>query len=349
MGLTATVSKWRKFPGLFLKKTVLTVLAGQTPNGKMFIVAYCISYAECAEDMSFLLNFCMQVGLPINCSRFVILSDRGGAIGKAVSDTLPLSIHFFCPVHLLRSLQAKFTMTDVLKSLFWAARETVTRTMYDIEMSKIRAVSDEGAKMCEYLSGVPNWPMYQLVARGGMLYGMRSNNLSEGLFAKLLPARQHSIYYMHKTIQILIFGMDSEQRDEVDALAKSGKMLTRKAQDLFDTEKRSLLHESIYRPFAIQTTCSRRNKATVRYVGDSLQMGTTFNVDLMARTCTCEFHAQTGVPCRHMQAVASRNKVELTIDHYGSGALATHLVRMYDSPTMVGQYPTDGQIADAVT
>ncbi len=74
----------KKKPRTLLKQNTLSMLTGRTFNNSIIILAYTISYSENAEDMSALLTHCLETGLPLNNSNMVVLSDRGGAIGKAV-------------------------------------------------------------------------------------------------------------------------------------------------------------------------------------------------------------------------------------------------------------------------
>ncbi len=40
-----------------------------------------------------------------------------------------------------------------------------------------------GEDVHAYLSEIQNWALHTAIGRGNMMYGMRSNNLSEGVFA----------------------------------------------------------------------------------------------------------------------------------------------------------------------
>ena len=86
--------------------------------------------------------------------------------------------------------------------------------------------------------------------------------------------------------------------------------------------------------------------ATVKYLSDNMQTGETFNVDISARTCTCEWPAQTGVTCRHRLFVAERRKVEIyNPNYFPPAALTDHWVRICRQQSLLGgQYPTDTQI-----
>jgi hypothetical protein len=70
----------------------VSALSGRLPGNKLITYALVLSYSECSEDMLWMLNNMQELGIDLDKSNYTLLSDRGTAIIKTVSDFFSIDI-----------------------------------------------------------------------------------------------------------------------------------------------------------------------------------------------------------------------------------------------------------------
>lgn len=170
-------------------KLYLTIVSGRTTNNEMLIFAYCLGYAENANDVMFFFKFLKDNKFPLDTKEMTIMTDRGAAIAGSVEKSFPCALHFLCPLHILRNLQAlKGGKSAEVATQFWKIQSAASKHRYDEEM---RSLLKNHPTVHAYLSKIDGvWQRYAAAERGNVLYEMRSDNLVEGAFARLKDIRQ---------------------------------------------------------------------------------------------------------------------------------------------------------------
>jgi hypothetical protein len=253
-----------------------------------------------------------------------------------------------CPVHLERNLVTHFgTLGDAMKSLYWKARDATTHGAHLRAMLKIKESGEVGVKIHDYLVKVENWQLYVAVLRGNVLYCMRSNNLSEQVFAWTLDARSLSPPLLIKKILKDVFFLVTKQCDRA---MKHKVFITPFAEEKMAVERLSLISADTARSLKVYP-CSdiSLGVATVGYAGDTVTLGWTWNVCMRTGTCSCGLMKQICGPCRHFYVVAEHFKIPITSKHFSRCVTTAFWREMYlNCPSLVGVFPTDNQVDDLV-
>lgn len=345
----------RSNPRKLTKQTTITMLTGRTPNNHNTILAYTISYSENSEDISHMLQFCLDNGLPLNDPGLAVISDRGAAILKSVKDTLPLAYNHMCGLHLERNLRKNFGANDTLINFYWNARNAVTESEYKEQMNVLRTTSDEGQKWHDYLVKIDNWQVYIAFERGNKLYDTKTNNISESVNALIKEARELSVFFCHQRIVEMTFAWNDKCRSAAYAHKKH---ITPSAQSLYD--KQLVLY--IKHPAGYTITPNDQTElmmATLQPNNQHRDTGVKYRVCLRepveedgseVGTCTCSYKRQTGIPCRHMIALADSLQVNLGAEYFHASARTITWQQMYRRcPSFTGKYPSHLEVQQHVT
>ena len=108
---------------------VLIAITCKTFNKNNHVLVYGVGDSENSVLISASIALAKEAGLDMNSKDVVIMSDRGSAIIKSVSNTTPLAIHVYCAVHLKRNLE-EMKISIGFMYLFWNARNARSETMF---------------------------------------------------------------------------------------------------------------------------------------------------------------------------------------------------------------------------
>ena len=100
---------------------VLIAITCKTFNKNNHVLVYGVGDGENSVLISACIALAKEAGLDMNSKDVVIMSYRGSAIIKSVSNTTPLANHVYCAVHLKRNLE-EMKISIVFMHLFWNAR-----------------------------------------------------------------------------------------------------------------------------------------------------------------------------------------------------------------------------------
>jgi hypothetical protein len=183
-----------------------------------------------------------------------------------------------------------------LKTLYWKARNAVTEADFTVITDEMKSkFGTKGEEVVDYLQKVSHWALFKVIAADLKLYDMKSNNLSEAVFAWTLAARDLSPYYCTKKILKDMFLWNNRQRDEAFAhryyltpaavrvrdgeqirieYKKRKVSLTSSGASQGDTQGEvSLVSDSIvkgkthtWRGRRLQSTCTQTHKASLHVV-----------------------------------------------------------------------------------
>jgi hypothetical protein len=120
-----------------LEKMYVTAFSGRLAGNKLITYALVLSYSECSEDIQWMLNSMKELGINLDKPNYTLLSDRGTAIIKAVSNSFTFAYSHYCSKHLERNLKAKGFGSHL--ALFWEAACATTVVQYKEVMQKICA------------------------------------------------------------------------------------------------------------------------------------------------------------------------------------------------------------------
>eukprot|EP01034_Spumella_vulgaris_P023690 gene23690-29935_t len=309
----------KSFPYLFKPRQlfddmVLTYVTARTPSNRMIILGVSISPVESADNIKFLLKLLMDredeggAAIPLNDPSVVVASDRGLAIGAAVSASLDQCFHMYCGKHLERNLQKLFKPKKELISLYWSARSATQLESYQLAMQALEdydgdvGEAGKGRLMRQYLEGIEGWQLHSLILNEDvMLHMFKSNNIVEAVCGWTKEARHLSPYYCLKLLFLRVFELNNSQRDEA---VKRQHFLTADARRMFEENLRELR----LRRRTVTVTDTINGKGLVYPSTDSRVMTSLTTVTLKdgygGRMCLCTRWRQSGVPCIHAIAVA---------------------------------------------
>ena len=100
---------------------VLIAITCKTFNKNNHVLVYGVGDSENSILISACIALAKEAGLDMNSKDVVIMSDRGSAIIKSVSNATPLANHLYCAVHLKRNLE-EMKIPTFFMHLFWNAR-----------------------------------------------------------------------------------------------------------------------------------------------------------------------------------------------------------------------------------
>lgn len=300
-----------------MDKLTLSVVTGLTLNHSRMLLGYCLGYGENHDDEKSFLQFMVENGCSVmNSPSTVFMSDRG-ATSSPIDDILPLAIHHFCPKHLERNLQdLKFDVK--VQKKFWAARCAKDALTYEKRMQELE---EESSKAAAYLRPIPNWQVYKVLAKGGILHELKSDNLVEGMFSSLRLARQAgSPVFVANEITVTALKIQRHaqvlaEESASDVAPRALKLLT---LNFIEAEK-----------FCVEVASN--HQAIVRFSGACRKRSPGCNVNLKKKTCDCQVWAQSGAPCVHAAAfILKMYGNRCSSEYFYEFCLSTRLKKMFD-------------------
>jgi hypothetical protein len=144
--------------------------------------------------------------------------------------------------------------------------------------------------MYDYLCNIENWQVYKVIERGNMIFNMKSNNIVEQTMNFLLDAREMSPYFFIKQTLIDILELINSQRAEV-----MNSIFTPYANDIIEKSRLGIQQN----PYTVITLSASKMLYQLSHTKSNIHHSTTYNLDLLRKTCSCLKWSQEGVPCIH--------------------------------------------------
>ena len=182
---------------------------------------------------------------------------------------------------------------------FWGAFTATTKLLHDRYMDELLALAPRAHA---YFSAIPveTWALHP-DAQALSMYGHKTRNLIEGANAKYCPARFFNPLGALDNISELVMSEITGKREAAKRRYKEGEgdLLTKHAVDAFEVQRTQASR--------FQVSKSSDSVYFVKY-GEKRR-----KVDTEAKTCSCSYWKQFGIPCRHAIAVAQDAKL---MDNY---------------------------------
>ena len=335
---------------------VIIAITCKTYNKNNHLLCYGISDTENSDVISATVTLAEEAGLNLNRADVVIMSDRGSAIIKSVSQKTPLAHHLHCAVHISRNLEDRKVEKKFLH-LFWTARNARTLTLHEAAM---KLMLEKCPKMHSYLSGIENWAIYRLVEAGIPLFELQSSNSVEQVFA--LPVILESRKQLPVTLLNAVFewhlSVLMKWYDHVQSNVARQPFLTPAGQAHIDTIGQGFVNNQ-YTTFNVVCTNPFEKVYTVHTKGGMTKSSNYHTVNMLQGTCTCTRLEQMLLPCDHCYAVfrslygpqwLSKSTPEEKQSTIGDGWQYQKWAELYHDPAIYGRLPTlDDHQAEMVT
>ena len=260
---------------------VMTALDG---NGQIFPVALGIAESENYSTWTWFIDL-VKTALDIQDGGegLVFLSDREKGIETSLNEVLPRATHGYCVFHIQKNVKKHFH-TALNGLLFKAARAATVQDFKDV-MREIQSINPAAL---EYIKGIDGNKWARAFFKGRRL-GHVTSNIAESANWWLEEARHQYLVGLFSTFIWTVNTLFDNRRKEYAAMG----------QNTLPKRVFELLEESVKKAGGLRV---RRHNDDV-YEVERLNKRRVFRVvDMGARTCSCGFFAEYGVPCRHMCA-----------------------------------------------
>lgn len=309
-----------KFGGVLL---VMTVLDG---NGNIFPCAIGLAESENSDTWSWFVSLVASALDNDNGGGVVGLSDREKGIERALGIFWPQAQHAFCAFHIQKNLKKHFN-TALEGLVFAAARATSPGDYHRV----IAMMKDLDVRAGEYIASIDpaKWCRAFFPARR---FGHITSNIAESTNRWLEEARHLDPVGLFTHFIRRLNGLFERRRHKY-ALMPAGN-LPKNVAKVFNKSLGEAERLHVERHTESRFEVQRMNDPTVFRV-----------VDLDARTCSCGFFREHGIPCRHMCAavLAKReNPIHLIIperhlstlvETYAGFSTPVDMTRVYDDGT----------------
>ncbi|OQR84116.1 hypothetical protein ACHHYP_13875 [Achlya hypogyna] len=288
-GIDGAHMKHRQYNGVML------VLIGRDGNNHNIVLAVGLVPSETAEAYDWFLQGCHING--INLHGIPVFCDRGSAILASRFSELKL-IH--CTRHIVQNVKTvcSSAFNVDLQRLLWDAQRSPTCDSY---LSALRILSLKLPRAADYVEAIDpgTWALYPHL-HTTPLYGWRTTNFVEAANSEALPARSKDPYhfFVHQMDDMMTTACTHKKNARI--WREQGRVVTPHAQCLLDSQEKLAPRYQVY-----------ESSETVLYIKNpSKSASAKRRVDIAARTCTCGYVLQMGVPCRHIiRALMTTNRM----------------------------------------
>ena len=244
---------------------------------------------------SFTIQTTIKSGVNINTSNFATIIDRGLALKKSVKDDLSNVGILNCQIHIDRNLHA--LKYDDYKQLWHVANQALSLSEKTNAINDIRKKNNKAA---EYVNSIENGFLIDKHDQGFKLYGMKTSNLIEQLYAEYLPERNLSTIF-HLVYSIIIKSMDKQEKEKNEA-ANCNSIICPAA--LSKVAARN--DETIGKGWTVDCVNSENGLYHVKDRKSSFNSGVAdsfIRYSVKTGECSCLRPFQDDLPCLHGQLV----------------------------------------------
>ena len=154
-------------------------------NGRHVIVpaAKIVHSSECADAFKSMISLARKVSalhLFLNQPNLVCFSDRGKAVLKAISESIPTAIGLNCALHILRNAVHN-SKEEIDESLFWKYRNATTFFELQSCRDRMRHESPKTFAYLEHETDLSSWQVFSILRKHPLcrMYGIQTSNLVE--------------------------------------------------------------------------------------------------------------------------------------------------------------------------
>ncbi|CAM9318994.1 unnamed protein product, partial [Phaeothamnion confervicola] len=272
----------------------LLLLIGRDGKRRNYVVAFALVPKENLDNYEWFFRHVKageSMEAILNDSKTVIFSDRDKGLASAVQAELPAANHLVCFAHLLRNLKANPRVPNLGPNvkLAWDMQKATSEVEYAAALQALAAVNAGAANyLCE--SDPNKWCVYHNNLRGTIMHGCSTSNFVESENAKIMQLRNRlpfdCIAGMCENIAAERYGRHVEALE----LQTKGQLISPKVVDIYEEQVR------LAGAYAVRMTAPHVGIVTAAR-GETAPRQR--RVDLLARSCTCSFWQQRGIPCRH--------------------------------------------------
>ena len=264
---------------------VMTALDG---NGQIFPIALGVAESENTATWTWFISL-LKTALHIqdDGQGLVFLSDREKGIEAALDDVLPRAAHAYCVFHIEKNVKSRY-YTKLGGLIFQAARAG-TETTFEDTINRMKAMNKAAGA---YVDGIDKnkWARAFFPTRR---FGHVTSNIAESENAWLEEDRYKDPVGLFMTYIWRLNTLFDERRREYAAMPP----------DRLPTRVFDLLKGSADKAPGLRVRQHTAQLFEVQRLSDQRAFRV---VNLADRTCTCGFHSEYGVPCRHIAPRSSR-------------------------------------------
>ncbi|KAF4318934.1 hypothetical protein BBO99_00007916 [Phytophthora kernoviae] len=282
LGMTQTSN----YHGAFLE------LATKNGNNDNCTLAIALCDGRTVENYTWFFECCLGGGLSLDVP---VLCDRSSALVSAVDSLSGASpVLLQCTAHLIKTMEETFKTTcgQELYHFVRRAQSADTREEFDSTLHELGLVDSRAAEFLRTRN--PNTWAKHCFSKQHALYGWQTTSLVEAdnpavSLIRMLPPFDFFQGYMERSMSAVY-----ERKCEAKAWVSSGRILTSYAEEVMEEQQ---LEAS-----ACCVSPSDGDTGTA-YIWDTRSpVAKKRRVNLMAKSCSCPYPDQFGLPCKHMCA-----------------------------------------------
>ncbi|XP_010536255.1 PREDICTED: uncharacterized protein LOC104811292 [Tarenaya hassleriana] len=288
--------------GCFLKwslKGELLAAIGRDGDNRIYPIAWAVVRVENNFTWAWFLRRLKQdLGLGEGAN-LTIHSDKQKGLIRAIAEELPYCEHRMCARHIYANWKKQFKDIEY-KKFFWSAAHSYSKGEF---VQHITALKEFNTAAYEALVNTDPKHWSRAFFRETSKCGDINNNLNESYNSSIRDARLRPVVDMLEDIR----------RKTMQRIAKRFKEATKCVTE-FSPHAMEELEKARKNGGYCMVIPSGHGKYEV------MNLGISYSVDLVGKTCACRQWDVTGIPCTHGLAVINqrRDNLSLYVSHYFS-------------------------------